>query len=284
METIRDAYIPTVTSFDGTPLVVREYGTAHTSVVVLVLPCGIRDAALQPWITAVAQKHRVLSLQTRFILDEVKTLENTDDISLNAQVEDVLAVVEHVGAPHVMLAGYCTGAKVALHALSRLGNRVRGAVLANGSYRLDAETVQTDYERDISQVLEACARNPRMARFMHSTLQQRGTLVREEVFRIHTGEAFRDLDTFIKYVKVTGKLYQSSLTDFAVVSNIPLLLLHGLADDMVAPAQSEAIARLTSGRLVQPVEDDHYAWCRPGTASLIQAQTFLDQCAASKDQ
>jgi pimeloyl-ACP methyl ester carboxylesterase len=117
-------------SFDGTRI---AYGVSGTGPPVVLLPSWLthlrfqrRSVAWQPWLEALTERYRLVRYDPRGCgMSDRKV----GDISFDAWIRDLEALVRHLRLDHFSLVGTCHGGAVAIDFAARHPHRVSQLVL-----------------------------------------------------------------------------------------------------------------------------------------------------------
>lgn len=249
------------TSFDGQCVQVETFtqGTGRAAVI-LLLPIGVTAASVAPLIGTLSAWCDVYALRSRFVLDEDIVLEESHRIDASAHERDVGALADAFDLARFAVLGYCTGGLVAVRAAFRFPDRVAALASCNGAFELSQ---RTQYERELVEVVAACAGRRRTARIVRKTLV--AARRRRSEFDEHTNLPLRDDETFYKYATCLQAMYEEGLAGLEGRSAVPSLLIAGDADEIVSPQNSSVPLPLLADAVLRIEEGgDHYLPCRPG--------------------
>ncbi|MFJ9949624.1 alpha/beta fold hydrolase [Kitasatospora sp. NPDC091207] len=262
---------------DGTPLRCWAAGPEDAPAVVVVSACGMPVGLAVRWLAALAPEYRVVTWESRglFAPDDGTALGELTDHTLDAQSEDVLAVLDGFGIDHAHALGLCGGAVIALAAASR-SDRITSLSLWHGDYELGDEAPKTTHQRDIESLLAMVARGRSQAAGMHRLMSRPGTL-----------EALRpDIAHYLIHPYATPELlYRYGLLNGAIMSADcrrlldapqPALVVTSDRDSTAHPAGSAYVARhLPRAELRTLPDGDHLTAFDAGGELVALARQFL---------
>lgn len=259
-------------SWDGARIradVHRRADSPHA--IVLILPVGIASHPMAPLIERLGAWSSVYALYSRFVLDADVVLDAGRAIDASAHARDVVALTSHFGVERVGLVGYCTGALVAVRSGFLLQQRAAAIACCSGAFELSE---RTEYERDLVDLVAACAGQRRAARVVRRAVSAKQDARAE--FHQHTSIPLRDDETFYKYATCLQEMYVEGMSGIAGVIDTPTLLVAGSDDQIVSPENSDVPrAHLSNSELRILAGEDHYLACRRNASAVGLIDDFL---------
>jgi len=150
---------------DGATLMSYAMGPRSRPAVILVNAYGMSAEVLAPLAQRLAQRCRVITWRARSL--ETVPLESQPSIERHAL--DLLEVMSEHRVTRAHVAGWCSGADVALAFAMRRPARVRSLCLLNGAL-LRAAAPATRFQQRLRAVVAAAAQSPEHARLYHALL------------------------------------------------------------------------------------------------------------------
>ncbi|MBU0917774.1 MAG: alpha/beta fold hydrolase [Gammaproteobacteria bacterium] len=213
-----------------------------------------------------------------------------------ADVDDIVALAEHIGRP-VHLLSWCSGSMLALMAATRIP-LIRSSVHISGGYILAqrsapmrevATVTRRLYERVASS--EAAGRGIFNALFrnMRSNIRWHGQDARDDIALVLStmnpayldwiAAIFDDFSTFRDFATKRVHLWQSPVDEYLDQIKGRTLFLIGSADESVDPAVTQEVAKLVPGSECCLLEEgDH--WVLHSDARVHNTvSAFLESCA-----
>ncbi|EST35553.1 alpha/beta fold hydrolase [Streptomyces roseochromogenus] len=229
------------------------------------------------WLGALAAEYRVVTWESRglFAAADGTGLGDLAGHTLDAQSEDVLAVLDGFGIAEAHALGLCGGAVVALAAAAR-SDRITSLSLWHGDYELGGEAPKTTHQRDVESLLTMVSRGRAQAAAMHRLMSRPSTL-----------EALRpDIAHYLIHPYATPELlYRYGLLNGAIMSADcrglldapqPALVVTSDRDTTAHPAGSKFVAaRLPRAELRTMPDGDHLTAFDGGGELVALAREFL---------
>lgn len=155
-------------------------------------------------------------------------------ISIDAMADDLLAVLDALDIGRAVLAAESSGAAVVLEAALRAPHRVDGLVLSCGSWRRPPEAavdgfvraLEADHAGTVARFVDACLPEPDSDDLRYWGRQALGRSSAADAIALVRSRLTVDLESRVHAVRA------------------PALLVHGLADSIVPPGESRALAAL----------------------------------------
>lgn len=237
-------------------------------------------------IDALTPRHRVLAFEPRGTIED--------------QIRDLESVLAHEGAARCVVAGWCTGPKVAVEFASRQPGAVAAMIFLNPTFRCSTtpRELETAYERNSEPLFRALAARPSMAGSVMKSLQASvaGPALDLEsddgdaaevlatmslALRPLVAHPFRSEDVIVEYTRQILDFWSYDSLPKAAQMDVPLLVFASELDRVASPEMAKEVARRVAGsRLVLAAAATHYClYDRAGfVASIID--DFLDDAAS----
>jgi nucleoside-diphosphate-sugar epimerase/pimeloyl-ACP methyl ester carboxylesterase len=272
---------------DGTRLMSYAVGPRTRSALILVNAHGLSTQVLVPLVERLAGRCRVITWRPRSV---------APDASIARHARDLHEVMAEHGLRRAHVAGWCSGADVALAFASRHPGSVRSLCLLNGAL-LRAEAPLTRFQQRLRAVVEGAARSLEHARLYHEILygeRRARTLAASGCARERLEGLLSDIDPRMLHLASAPfatpealHAYARSMHQFFCDAGaswpgpgfeVPTLVVTSDADRITHPAASHAFAdRFGAQRLSLP-EAGHFAHAtHPEVAqSLLQLMAAAD--------
>jgi nucleoside-diphosphate-sugar epimerase/pimeloyl-ACP methyl ester carboxylesterase len=224
-------------------------------------------------------QHRVLTWETRGVPSAWDGFFDHDS-SVDTHVRDLLAVMDAHGIAQAHVMGWCSGALVALKAAYRAPSRILSVVLLNGSFSLDDQHPQTQFERNMRLVMPRIAASRRTAELYYRTIYQpqrrnRHTLQRAEAEAaqrttelimssepdlIHlTSVPYDSIDALHRYGRLISEVLKDNAAQWAGRVDRPVFAISGEQDATEHPAGTRFVASLLQNARLRIYPDmDHF--------------------------
>lgn len=262
---------------DGALLRCWAAGPPDAPAVAVVGACGMPVGLTVNWLAALSSRYRVVTWESRglFATGEGAGPGSPVDHSVEAQSEDLLAVLDGFGIGRAHALGLCGGAVVALAAAAR-SERIDSLSLWHGDWELGDAAPKTTHQRDMESLLAMVARGPEQAAGMHLLLSRPSTLdgLRPDLahYLIHP---YTTPELLYRYGQLNGTLMTTDCRTL-LTARQPTLVVTSDQDTTAHPAGSLYVARhLPSAELRTLPAGDHLGAfdARPHLVAL--AEEFL---------
>ena len=270
-----------ITSSDDVPLNVYTVGERRKAPVVIVSACGMPARLSERWLYALEQRHFVATWETRWMFGGHSARDGIRTDS-QAQVGDLVSVMDHLRLPRAHVMGICGGAVIALLAAATRPERVSSLSLWHGDYPLRWGCPRTTHQENLFATLSIAAAN-----------RETAASVRELVCDAATGTGAiswlpRDRAHLLLYPYATPELlYRYAQLTTAIASTNHGHLLRGLStpslvvtsesDQITHPAASGHVARLLKRATFHSTPNgDHISVFDATIASTDRLKEFLN--------
>ncbi|MET0342454.1 MAG: alpha/beta fold hydrolase [Polyangiales bacterium] len=269
-ETPESAFrVCTLRADDGTQLIGYAAGAPALPTVVLCNAYGLDADIWVPLAQALASEAHVLTWAMR-----------ADATGPDTHADDLRALLDQHGVTTAYVAGYCTGADVALRFAERHPERVRGVASLSGALNATGAT-ETSFQRNMRKLARGASSDLAHATLYHQLLfgarrgygalaeaktagdesmlaSMVGTLDPELLHL--TSAPFRDPATLHAYARTMHAHYQHSARTGLSSLPVPTLFVTGGRDEVAHPEASRmAAACMGDATLVELDAGDHFA-------------------------
>lgn len=243
-------------SLDSAPLTTyRSVGKPHS--VVLALPCGAPVQMARAWLAFLRRSYNVVTWETRSVVRHAGA--GDWRAYLDAQSDDLQAVIQRYcpEPPHVM--GICGGAVVALNAARRPGLRLAGMSLWYGDYNFDDPSLQTDYQRNLQWMMETAGGGRESAQVVHDLFNDKAML--KSLNKRHAAAIlcpYADVDSLWRYALLNGAIMAADVAAIAAELAMSISVISSENDRTAHPGGSRRLAELlVNSRLYMEQDGDH---------------------------
>ncbi|MET0390584.1 MAG: alpha/beta fold hydrolase [Polyangiales bacterium] len=264
---------------DGVIVPAYAVGDARRSAIVLVNAYGMAAESMVALATRLSERQRVITWRPRGLEAAAQSGEHT----IARQVRDLEAILAAYDLKRVHLAGWCSGADVALAAATQLAGRTLSLTLLNGSL-LRSGAVETEFQERLRSVVGGASRGLPHARIYHDVLygERERNVAASRSGQAQTRERFAglfaDIDPELLHLTSRPFATPQALHRYACWMqaflgelgapwperplSIPTLVVTGHADRIVNPDASRIFARCMNARLLDLPTGDHFAHIR----------------------
>ncbi|OJA59172.1 alpha/beta fold hydrolase [Burkholderia ubonensis] len=243
--------------------------------VVLALPCGMPLDLCQRWFDALAERHFVLTWETRALFGACDAFDaaRTD---IDAQVDDLFAVMDRFGVDRAHLMGICGGAVVALQAALAQPARAVSLNLWYGDYNLSDDALRTMHQRNYAWLMEAAAQGRDVAQDLQRRFADPSTLATVPAEIAHAAlYPYANAELMYRYAKLSDALNKVDALALLPRVSVPTMVVAG--DDEIAHCGGSVFAagRIPGARLEVEVGGSHPKLFRASPVSAARALKFL---------
>ncbi|MDP2228293.1 MAG: alpha/beta fold hydrolase, partial [Moraxellaceae bacterium] len=264
-----------VRSTDGTQLnlYVRDNPTAYKTVVI-INAFGMPVDFVVPLSERLCRDHRVITWESRCLPSNAMPASSAA-ASIGAHVQDLQAILDHLGLEQVHLVGWCTGATVAIRFAAEFPHRTESLSLLSGGYNLSGAH-ETPFQINMREIMPLIAADKDQARFFFETLFKQ-----TDFNGVEDGEAssslnrilsstnprhahltsfpFRNEGVLFNYARLINALISEPIEKDITRIIKPCLVATGLMDVTASPESSIVVSEFLSGSdlFVDP-ESDHF--------------------------
>lgn len=266
---------------DGTPLRCWAAGPEDAPAVAIVSACGMPVGLAVRWLAALSTEYRVVTWESRGLFVPADDgagggggLGAPPDHGLDAQSDDLLAVLDGFGIAHAHALGLCGGAVLALAAAR--SERVTSLSLWHGDYELGDEAPKTAHQHDVAALLAMVGRGLPQATAMHRLMSRPSALeaLRPDIahYLIHP---YATPELLHRYGLLNGAIMTADCRRLLDAPQ-PTLVVTSDRDTTAHPAGSKAVARrLPRADLRVLPEGDHLTAFDAGDELVALAREFL---------
>ncbi|MBU9172799.1 alpha/beta fold hydrolase [Burkholderia gladioli] len=235
----------------GVTLHAYAAGAPEAPPLVMVLPFGMPLALCAGWFESLSREYRVLSWETRGLFgacDDFKAVR----ADLDAQVDDLYAVMRHFGVASAQLMGICGGAVIAVAAAAREPARASALSLWYGDYPFADSTLRTPHQANFEWLMEAAAQSLDEARDLQQMFLDPGTLATTPPEIAHLSlYPYVNAELLHRYARINDALNKTDITPWFDQVRAPTLVVTGDRDTTTHAGGSALVARRIAGaRLV----------------------------------
>ncbi|MDB4988575.1 MAG: Male sterility-like protein, partial [Myxococcaceae bacterium] len=263
-ELVRSPHSPALVSY--------AVGDADKPALVLCNAYGIPADVWVPLASALKREYRILTWELR--------AHDGEDCGPDLHATDLKRVLNHHGITSCYVAGFCTGADVALRFAELYPRRALGVISVAGALNM-MHGPETTFQRDMRKLAKSAAHDLARAQLYHqllfgqrhdelgaqtegarSTEAWLGSMVGElDPSVLHlTSAPFRDADTLHDYAKTMHDHYAHSERTSLSRLELPALFITGTRDTVSHPEPSRlAAAQMADATLLELNEADHFA-------------------------
>jgi pimeloyl-ACP methyl ester carboxylesterase len=250
-----------VISADGVPLRVYGAGVRHGSTVLIASACGMPASLCRRWLRFLGREHFAVTWETRGLFGGPGGLGGCDPLScgVDAQVDDLLAIMNRLEIETAHVMGFCGGAVLALCAAARFPTRIDSISLWHGDLRVGPDCPRTSHQKHLSSILRTAASGPGAAKAMRDILLQNVQLsdIRADLAPLLL-YPFATSELLFRYSNLNATIMEHDVGDALAAVRQPALVVTSEDDATAHPASSHrAAAELWSARLHVLAHGDH---------------------------
>ncbi len=148
-----------------------------------------------------------------------------------AQVADLISVMNHFELSRAHLMGICGGAVIALSAAAAHGNRVNSLSLWHGDYNLGDNDLRTPHQQNFEWLMETAANDRQEASDLQTMFLDQATLATTPEPIAHVAlYPYVNPELFYRYARLNDALNKTELVSRLAKITVPTLVVAGDAD------------------------------------------------------
>ncbi|MFC6338854.1 alpha/beta fold hydrolase [Pseudomonas sp. CCM 7891] len=227
---------------DNVALSVRASANRQRPAIVLALPCGMPFDLCRDWFNALSERFFVVTWETRGLFGSCTTFDQLS-VDTDAQVGDLINVMNHYELPDAHLMGICGGAVIALSAAAAHSSRVSSLSLWHGDYNLGDNNLRTAHQQNFEWLMETAAVDRNEASDLQALFLDQATLASIPESIAHVAlYPYANEELFYRYARLNDALNKTELQSRLEQINVPTLVVAGDADETTHIGGSRHIA------------------------------------------
>jgi len=231
-----------LTTRDNVSLSVHASTDRERPASVLALPCGMPFDLCRDWFNALSERFFVVTWETRGLFGSCASFDQVA-VDTEAQVADLISVMNHYELSTAHLMGICGGAVIALSAAAAHDNRVTSLSLWHGDYNLGDNNLRTTHQQNFEWLMEAAALDRQEATDLQAMFLDQATLATTPEPIAHVVlYPYVNPELFYRYARLNDALNKTELASRLARINVPTLVVAGDADETTHIGGSRYIA------------------------------------------
>jgi len=231
-----------LTTRDNVSLSVHASTDRERPAIVLALPCGMPFDLCRDWFNALSERFFVVTWETRGLFGSCASFDQVA-VDTEAQVADLISVMNHYELPTAHLMGICGGAVIALSAAAAHDKRVTSLSLWHGDYNLGDNNLRTTHQQNFEWLMEAAAFDRQEATDLQAMFLDQATLATTPEPIAHVVlYPYVNPELFYRYARLNDALNKTELASRLARINVPTLVVAGDADETTHIGGSRYIA------------------------------------------
>lgn len=262
-------------SDDGTRMPVYCAGRPSNRGVLLVLPCGMPIALAERWMEILSEEFFVLAWESRGLF-EIDSLFDSRPFSVAAQVEDLIAVMNHFEVREAHVMGLCGGAIIAATAASMRPDRIRSLSLWHGDYELGDRCPKTVHQSNLRALLAMAAVDRSAAAALHRFFSESAPPPVKRDYAHLVLYPYSNVELLFRYARLNGEIMSTDINP--VVKHIvqPTLVVTSEDDATAHPAGSLFISEAMKNSTLKVFpHGDHLTLFEANEETVSLAREFL---------
>ncbi|WP_260957925.1 syringomycin E biosynthesis aminoacyltransferase SyrC [Pseudomonas citri] len=267
---------------DNVALSVHASTNRQRPAIVLALPCGMPFDLCRDWFNALSERFFVVTWETRGLFGSCTSFDQLC-VDTDAQVGDLINVMNHYKLQSAHLMGICGGAVIALSAAATHGNRVNSLSLWHGDYNLGDDSLRTAHQQNFEWLMESAAVNRNEASDLQALFLDQATLATIPDSIAHAAlYPYVNEELFYRYARLNDALNKTELQSRLEQISVPTLVVAGDADETTHIGGSQRIAEsIIDARLHVEPDGSHLAFFESTQRSKQTAFHFLESTLES---
>lgn len=270
-----------IESYDQIKLNTYTFGLNEKPAVILALPCGMPLVIAQKWIEHLSKEYFVITWETRGLFAD----KNLSNFSLDANVKDLMHIIDHFDLQDVHVFGMCSGAVVALKAMHEFPEKFSNASLWHGDYNWRDKEIWTKYQKDLKATLCIAKKS-----------KDEASVIRDIICaKQSTSTLPAELTCIFMYPYLNGKLFYNyanlneSIQDYEIneiVKEIehPVLIATSNDDTIAHPKGSTRLhEQLKNSTYVERADGDHSTFFEAPLELFESFKTFMNNASTKSE-
>ncbi|MBK5418655.1 syringomycin E biosynthesis aminoacyltransferase SyrC [Pseudomonas sp. TH31] len=262
---------------DNVALSVHASANRECPAIVLALPCGMPFDLCRDWFNALSERFFVVTWETRGLFGSCTAFDQLS-VDTDAQVGDLINVMNHYELPAAHLMGICGGAVIALSAAAAHHSRVSSLSLWHGDYNLGDNSLRTAHQQNFEWLMETAAVDRNEASDLQALFLDQATLASVPESIAHVAlYPYVNEELFYRYARLNDALNKTELQSRLEQINVPTLVVAGDADETTHIGGSRHIADAISDATLHVERNgSHLAFFESTQSSKQTAFRFLE--------
>ena len=246
----------------------------------MVLPFGMPLDLCLDWFTDLGTRHRVITWETRCLFGDCDDFDAAR-IDLDAQIDDLFAVMQHFKVSGAQVMGICGGAVVALAAAARPGDHVRSLSLWYGDYPFADADLRTRHQANFEWLMEAASQTRDDARGLQGMFVDPATLATTPAEIAHLSlYPYVNAELLYRYARLNDALNKTDIMAWLPRVTAPTLVVTGDSDETTHAGGSVFVAdRIADAQLHVEPGGSHTAFFGKPAPLVALAHAFLREHA-----
>nr|AAA85161.1 thioesterase [Pseudomonas syringae pv. syringae] len=267
-----------LTTRDHAPLLVHASANRERPPVVLALPCGIPFDLCRDWFDALSERFFVVTWETRGLFGACEAFDQIA-VDTDAQVADMISVMNHFGLSTAHLMGICAGAVIALSAAAAHAERVNSLSLWHGDYNLGDNDLRAAHQQNFEWLMESAAQDRDEAADLQAMFLDQATLATTPESIAHVVlYPYVNARVVLSLCRLNDALNKTELAPRLTRITAPTLVVAGDADSTTHIGGSAHIAAsIKDATLHVERNGSHLAFFASSQQSKQTAFSFLEE-------
>ncbi|KPA90304.1 putative hydrolase or acyltransferase of alpha/beta superfamily [Pseudomonas asplenii] len=267
-----------LTTRDNVALSVYAGTHRERPAIVLALPCGMPFDLCRDWFDALSERFFVVTWETRGLFGACESFDGIA-VDTQAQVADLISVMNHYELSTAHLMGICGGAVIALSAAAAHGDRVSSLSLWHGDYNLGDDNLRTAHQQNFEWLMEAAAQDRHEASDLQTMFLDQATLATTPEPIAHVAlYPYVNPELFYRYARLNDALNKTELASQLARVAVPTLVVAGDADATTHIGGSRHIAASIEEATLHVERDgSHLAFFESTQLAKQTAFNFLEE-------
>jgi pimeloyl-ACP methyl ester carboxylesterase len=244
--------------------------------ILLALPCGMPLDLCLGWFEALSERYFVVTWETRGLFGACDQFDNIR-CDVDAQVDDMFAVMDRFGLERAQLMGICGGAVTALCAAVKHSERVNSLSLWYGDYNLSNDALRTKHQQNYEWLMEAAAQDRDAALDLQRMVTDQATLATVPAEIAHAAlYPYANAELMYRYSRLSDALNKTDVLGWLSQVTVPTLVVTGDNDETTHCGGSVFVAeRIPGARLEVEAGGNHPMFFSVPAASRALALKFF---------
>ena len=260
------------------PINIYSKGSIGKKLIVIVIPCGMPASIAQKWIDELSDHYFVATWESRFLFGKTRDRLNSEDLyTVDAQVRDLIAVIDFYGYDSAHIMGLCGGAVIALKAASLYPKRISSLSLWHGDYDFNGQCAKTKHQDDVANLMQIVGTSPKQSKSLQILFSRPRALdaiplpLAHQVMYPYANEYLLNI-----YGKLNGAIMSFDISNTLKKVNHRSLIVTSKNDTTAHPEGSYMVAKtLSNAKLHIEKNSKHLDLFNAGSTYVKLAKQFI---------
>lgn len=221
---------------DGMPLQIYTNGVKARQAIVIVPPCGMPKELYLNWMEFLSEDFFVASWDSRALFIDTESVSDFSH-SVDAQVDDLFAIIKHLKLSNVHLLGLCGGVVISLKAVAKNQEMFHSLSLWHGDLDFGGKSEKTMHQKNTQLLMKMGGESENSAEMMHKQLMSKTNVL--AALPVHLAHLviypYTTPRMFYNYSRLNGEIMNEDLSEVVKRIEVPTLIVTSKEDETAHP-------------------------------------------------